>query len=93
MSKPSFGLNIGNHAVIRKVGAKQRSDVRCQCFGREEPTGAEDWICPPNHSRLIAESIPRGEFLEVPNANHAVHVEAHEVVIAAIREFLARTLN
>ncbi|WP_234905184.1 alpha/beta fold hydrolase [Rhizobium rhizogenes] len=34
--------------------------------------GVEDWICPPNHSRLIAESVPKGELLEVPGVNHAV---------------------
>lgn len=53
--------------------------------------GAQDWICPPNHSRLIAESVQNGELLEVPNANHSVHVEAHEHVISAIRDFLGRT--
>jgi len=86
------------HAETHNALFKERLyDLRDKLKDIPVPTlvvcGAEDWICPPNHSRLIAESIPGGELLEVPNANHAVHVEAHEVVIAAIREFLARTSN
>lgn len=50
--------------------------------------GANDWICPPSQSRIIAENIPNAELLEVPNCNHAVHVEANEEVVSAIREFI-----
>ncbi len=53
--------------------------------------GGADWICPPSQSRLIAQSIPGAELLEIPGANHAVHVEANGPVLAGIRAFLART--
>jgi proline iminopeptidase len=52
--------------------------------------GGADWICPPSQSRLIAESIPQAELLEIANANHAVHVEANQRVVGAIREFMVR---
>mgnify|MGYP001390799728 FL=1 len=75
--------------------AERIYDVRDQLKDIAVPTlvicGAEDWICPPNHSRLIAEKIPNAELLEVPGANHAVHIEANDVVVAAVRDFLART--
>jgi len=50
--------------------------------------GSEDWICPPSQSRLIAEKIAGAEFLEVPGANHAVHIEAAGRVLPAVRDFL-----
>jgi proline iminopeptidase len=77
--------------------AERIYDVRDRLKDIDVPTlvicGAKDWICPPNHSRYIAEHVPKAELLEVPNANHAVHVEANETVVAAIREFLARTAH
>jgi proline iminopeptidase len=51
--------------------------------------GAADWICPPSQSRLIADAIPRAELFMVENANHAVHVEARDAVLARVRQFLA----
>lgn len=51
--------------------------------------GAADWICPPSQSRLIAEAVPRAELFMVENANHAVHVEARDAVLARVRAFLA----
>jgi proline iminopeptidase len=84
------------HAETHNALFKERSyDLRDKLAGIDVPTlvivGAEDWICPPNHSRLIAERIPRAELIEVPGANHAVHIEASSTVIAAARDFLART--
>ncbi len=52
--------------------------------------GAADWICPPSQSRIIAEEVPGAELFMVENANHAVHVEARDAVLARIRQFLAR---
>lgn len=52
--------------------------------------GSQDWICAPSQSRLIADSIPGAELLVVDGANHSVHHEANELVIARIRDFLAR---
>ncbi len=86
------------HAETHNALFKERLyDLRDRLKDIPVPTlvicGAEDWICPPNHSRLIAERIPKGELLEVPGANHAVHAEANVTVIAAIRTFLERTAS
>ncbi len=50
--------------------------------------GAEDWICPPSQSRLIAEGIPGAKLLMIEGANHAVHHEKNALVLAEIRRFL-----
>ncbi len=52
--------------------------------------GGEDWICPPSQSRIIADAVPGAEYLEVPGANHPVHAEKPEIVLPAIRDFIAR---
>ncbi len=69
-------------------------DVRDQLSTITVPTfvvvGANDWICPPNQSRLIAERIPGAELLVVEGANHPVHIEESELVLGKIREFIAR---
>lgn len=73
---------------------KAQYDVRESMRGIAVPTfifcGAEDWICPPSQSRLMAERIPRAELMIVADANHSVHHEANDLVIARIRDFLAR---
>ncbi|MES5098584.1 alpha/beta hydrolase [Agrobacterium sp. BA1120] len=84
------------HAETHNALFKERLyDLRDRLKDISVPTlvicGAEDWICPPNHSRLIAESVQNGEFFEVPGANHAVHAEAPDKVISAFRSFLDRT--
>lgn len=70
-------------------------DLRDQLAGITVPTqvivGGEDWICPPSQSRLIAERVPGAELLEIPGANHSVHIEANAQVLAGIRSFLGRT--
>ncbi|BAF89771.1 putative prolyl aminopeptidase [Azorhizobium caulinodans ORS 571] len=70
-------------------------DLRDQLPGIAVPTqvivGGEDWICPPSQSRLIAERVPGAELLEIPGANHSVHIEANAQVLAGIRSFLERT--
>ncbi|NDW04971.1 alpha/beta fold hydrolase [Jiella sp. 40Bstr34] len=84
------------HAETHNALFKERSyDLRDRLAEIAVPTlvivGAEDWICPPNHSRLIAEAIPAAELFEVEGANHAIHFEANEAVIARTRDFLSRT--
>lgn len=51
--------------------------------------GAADWICPPSQSRLIADAVPKAELFMVEGANHSVHVEARDAVLARIRRFLS----
>ena len=73
---------------------KQQYDVRETMRSIAVPTfvfcGAQDWICPPSQSRLMAERIPNAELMIVEGANHSVHHEANDLVIARIRDFLAR---
>lgn len=67
-------------------------DLRPGLGGIRAPTlvvcGDQDWICPPSQSRLLASSIPGAELCMVAGANHAVHVEARDIVLARIRQFL-----
>lgn len=69
-------------------------DVRAALPGIACPTfvvvGANDWICPPNQSHVIASAIPGAELLVVEGANHPVHIEKKELVLARIRDFLRR---
>ncbi|KAH3661509.1 hypothetical protein OGAPHI_006356 [Ogataea philodendri] len=45
----------------------------------ETPTliivGEKDWICPPSQSRRIAQLVRNSTLVEVPDANHSVHLE------------------
>lgn len=81
------------HAETHNALFKEKSyDLRDRLVDIEVPAlvvvGAEDWICPPSQSRLIAERMPRAELFEVQGANHAVHIEANHEVIGRIRRFL-----
>ncbi len=70
-------------------------DLLDRLSGIDVPTlvicGSADWICPPSQSRLIAETVPGAELLEIEGANHAVHIEANARVVGAVRDFLIRT--
>jgi proline iminopeptidase len=73
---------------------KAQYDVRERLREITAPTfvfcGSQDWICAPSQSKLIAARVPGAELLIVEGANHAVHHEANDLVIARIRDFLAR---
>jgi proline iminopeptidase len=73
---------------------EKQHDLRDRLSDIAVPTlvivGAEDWICPPSQSRLIAEGIPDAELFVVPGANHSVQAEANADVLACARDFLAR---
>jgi proline iminopeptidase len=82
------------HAVTHNaLYATKDYDLRHRLGAIAVPTlvicGAADWICPPSQSRLIAEAVPRAELFVVENANHSVHFEARDAVMARVREFLA----
>lgn len=82
------------HAVTHNALFKDKAyDLRARLPEITAPTlvvcGSADWICPPSQSKLIAETVPRAELFMVENANHAVHFEARDAVIARIRRFLA----
>jgi proline iminopeptidase len=50
--------------------------------------GAHDWICPPEHSRIIAERIPRSHLKLFPHAAHNIPQDQPEEFLAAVRGFL-----
>lgn len=51
--------------------------------------GENDWICPAEQSRIIADGIQGARLVIVPGANHSVHLEKNDIVLAAVRELLA----
>ncbi len=50
--------------------------------------GAHDWICPPEHSRLMAERIPRSHLKVFPRSSHGVASDEPEAFIRAVSGFL-----
>ncbi len=50
--------------------------------------GAHDWICPVNHSELIAEKIPRAHLKIFANSAHAVAADEPDAYLQAVGGFL-----
>ena len=50
--------------------------------------GAHDWICPPDHSRLLAERIPRAHLKIFRKSAHSIPVDEPQAFLAAVRGFL-----
>ncbi|KAJ0426593.1 alpha/beta-hydrolase [Aspergillus carlsbadensis] len=50
--------------------------------------GAEDWICPPKQSEIIAEKVPNAQLVVLSGAGHSVHLEKNSEVLGVIRGFL-----
>jgi pimeloyl-ACP methyl ester carboxylesterase len=50
--------------------------------------GAHDGFTPPDRSRVMAESIPGAELVEVANGSHTAPIERPDLVNDAIRRFL-----
>ena len=88
----TMDVHAATHNALYTAEAKASYDVRAQLGSIKVPTfvvvGLEDWICPPSQSRIIAKGIPGSTLLEVPGANHPVHIEKAEIVMPAIRDFL-----
>jgi len=86
-------VHVIPHNALYTPEAKAGYDVRPRLHEIKVATlivvGATDWICPPSQSRIIADLIPDSRLVEVPNANHSVHVQAKEVVFPILRDFLA----
>ena len=49
---------------------------------------AHDWICPPQHSRLMAERIPRAHLKLFAHSGHMLPHDENEAYLAAVRGFL-----
>jgi pimeloyl-ACP methyl ester carboxylesterase len=52
--------------------------------------GVEDALIPPQEMRQIAEAIPHGQYVEIPDAGHMTTVENPAAVNAAMIEFIGR---
>jgi len=50
--------------------------------------GEHDWICPPSHSRILAEKIPRAHLKVFANSSHAIASDEPDAYLAATRGFL-----
>ena len=79
-------LNRGFGDFLRTFDFTERlHEIRC-------PTlvigGAHDWICPPQHSRIIAERIPRAQLKIFADSAHMVAGDEPEAYLAAVRGFL-----
>ncbi len=51
-------------------------------------SGEEDIVIPPETVRILAESVPNGRFVGVPNAGHSVYFERPAEFNAAVSAFL-----
>jgi proline iminopeptidase len=63
----------------------QLASIRCPTL---VVAGAHDWICPPNHSRVIADRIPRAHLKVFANSSHSVAADEPEAYLTALRGFL-----
>lgn len=54
--------------------------------------GVHDWICAPNHSREIAERIPRAHLKIFRNSSHAVATDEPKAFQDAVRGFLTYSI-
>ncbi len=50
---------------------------------------ADDVMLPPHLSREVADALPNGRYLEIPDAGHLGFIEKPQVVTAAALEFFA----
>ncbi|GGJ05620.1 O-methylpimelyl-ACP methylesterase [Halobellus salinus] len=75
------------------AAAVARFDVSDRLYEVTQPTlvvhGGDDTVWPPERGAALAEDLPRGEFHEVANAGHLVHVEASRRVNDDLLGFLA----
>lgn len=79
-------LNRGFGGFLRSF------DFTAQLEKIQAPTlvlgGRHDWICPPNHSREIAERIPRAHLKLFNHSGHAIAQDEPAAFLAATRGFL-----
>ena len=79
-------LNQGFGGFLRSFDfTEQLAQITC-------PTlvlgGAHDWICPADHSRLLAERIPRAQLKIFRKSAHSIADDEPEAFLAAVRGFL-----
>jgi len=50
--------------------------------------GDKDWLTPPEHSRAMAEALPKAQFTEVPDTSHLIQLERPGAVNEALRDLI-----
>ncbi|MBW3539245.1 MAG: alpha/beta fold hydrolase [Planctomycetes bacterium] len=79
-------LNLGFGGFLRSFDfTEELSRITCPTLVL---AGAHDWICPPDHSRLIAERIPRAHLKIFAESSHQIAQDEPEAFLAAVRGFL-----
>ena len=79
-------INLGFGGFLRTFDyTEQLSSITCPTLVMG---GAHDWICPPDHSRLIAERIPRAHLKIFANSSHSIASDEPDAYLAAVRGFL-----
>ena len=84
-------LNMGFSDFLRDFDyTEQLGSIACPTLVL---AGAQDWICPPNHSRDIAERVPRAHLKVFSKSAHNIAGDEPEEFLAAVRGFLTYALS
>jgi len=79
-------INRGFAGFMRTFDFTPRlGEIRCPTLVL---AGAHDWICPPEHSRIIAELIPRAHLKVFAHSGHGLASDETDAFLAAVRGFL-----
>ena len=84
-------LNLGFSDFLREFDyTEQLGSIACPTLVL---AGEQDWICPPNHSRDIAERVPRAHLKVFSKRAHNIAGDEPEEFLAAVRGFLTYALS
>ncbi|MED5448578.1 MAG: alpha/beta fold hydrolase [Planctomycetota bacterium] len=84
-------LNLGFSDFLRDFDYTEQLDsIACPTLVL---AGEQDWICPPNHSRDIAERVPRAHLKVFSKSAHNIAGDEPEEFLAAVRGFLTYALS
>lgn len=85
-TKPTPGLRaqLSVAPETNRLPAYQQIAVPVQVIGF-----ADDVVLPPHLSKEVADAIPLGRYLEIPDAGHLGFIERPDAVNAAMLEFFA----
>lgn len=86
-------VTFNPEAINQAFGGFLRTyDIRAELPQISAPTlviGAEqDWICPPQFSREIAQAIPNARLEIVPNSGHSIRADAPEILLELASNFM-----
>lgn len=86
-------LECGSEVMHRDFKTCDEFDVRSRLSEFRVPVlvivGEDDKLTPPDFNQEIAESVPDGRYVEIPDCGHLSMLEAPEEVNDAVREFVS----